>query len=247
MERDDVYEAVRPDRIERLARIEGQSNFSSLLAGVEAAADTTEDMAALAFIRHGCIPEVLEAYVAQSTIHRLAICNAVFAAICGELNPKPKELGWIRGAIWDAVERLRTGKQPPRDGRAKQLHVNKDDFEAVRKVAHQILMAELDKAERLWIRARFGRGKNTPRKWHSQGTPRTFSERRAIGTYIQPMLMAGDEISESHNAAIDTHGICMADRLGWDVRNAAPGPVNVYPAQPTAAAHAKADVVTAAP
>lgn len=247
MECDGVYEAVRPDRIERLARIEGQSNFTSLLAGVEAAADTTEDMAALAFSRHGCIPEILETHVSQTTMHRLALCEAVFAAICEELKPKQKDAKWVMCAVWDAVGRLRTGKQPSRDARAKQLHVNKDDFDTVRKLAYQILLAELDKAERLWKRARFGWGKNTPRKWHSQGTPRTYSERRAIGTYIQPALMASDEANESHNGAIDTHGVCMADRLGWDVRHAAPGPVTVSPAQPPAAAHAKADVVTAAP
>jgi hypothetical protein len=83
---------------------------------------------------------------------------------------------------------------------------------------------------------------DSPSKEHNQDTPTayTFSDRAQLGHFIQKPLHSSDEISDGHLAVIDTHGIGMTDRLGWDERNAASLPVttlqpdgsgNLLPAQ----------------
>lgn len=151
----DVFEASRPEPIERLARIEGESNFYSLLAGIEIGKDTTEDMAALAFTRrlHGCVPEVLETFVAQTGIWRRPLMAAVFNAICDELHPKPKDKPWMRGAVADAYLLVRHGYCKPSKLRARKFRVRRDDYLVIRKLAYCVLLVEVDRATQAFERS----------------------------------------------------------------------------------------------
>jgi PP-loop superfamily ATP-utilizing enzyme len=57
---EEVFDATPPDKIERLARICGQTNYWLAFGGGVDSADVTADMAALAMARrHECVPEVL--------------------------------------------------------------------------------------------------------------------------------------------------------------------------------------------
>jgi hypothetical protein len=151
----EVFEPSNPDPIERLARIEGESNFSSLLAGIEAGKDTTQDMAALAFSRaRGCVPEVLEAYVAQSGFWHRPLMSALFAVMCDELKPKEADKAWMRGAVADAFLLLRYGHCKRGETRAKHFKVSKDVYYAIRKLAHGVFVLEMDRATQAWERAR---------------------------------------------------------------------------------------------
>lgn len=153
-----LYDSRPPHPCERLARIEGQSNFLSLLAGIEAGPDTTEDMAALAFARARCDspPELLEAFWAGSTLYRRQICQFVFDEIDGlGTGVREKDRVWVRGAILDALDLL--GGRWPETGksRAKALKVRYEDYLATRKLAEGLMFAMLGNLQREWIRARF--------------------------------------------------------------------------------------------
>ena len=120
----DIFEPSNPDPIERLARIEGESNFFSLLAGIETGKDTTQDMAALSFARtRGCVPEVLETYVAQSGFWQRPLMSALFAVLCDELHPKEADKAWMRGAVADAFLMVRYGHCKPGILRAKKFKI----------------------------------------------------------------------------------------------------------------------------
>lgn len=230
----ELYDTRPAPMIERLARIEGQSNFLSLLAGVEAGPDTTQDMGALAFARcRGAIPEVLEAHVAQSAMYRLPLMSIVWHAVRDECWPKEKDWPWIQGAIADAFLLLSKGRCKTVEQRAKRFKVDKAAYGAMRNLATGVFNDILERAEREYRKA-MSSIRETPPNRHSGGTPSTFSERARIGHYIQPMLASSDAINDQHTAPIDTHGVGIADRLGWDERNAAPGPVTIKLAQPTA-------------
>ena len=151
----EVFEPSNPDPIERLARIEGESNFSSLLAGIEAGKDTTQDMAALAFSRSsGCLPEVLETFVAQSGIWKRPLMSALFAAIRDELKPDPSDFDWIRGAVADAFLLVRHGHCKTGSLRARKFGVSKDAYYTMRKLAYGVFVLEIDRATQAWERSR---------------------------------------------------------------------------------------------
>lgn len=150
-----LFDPSRKPVVERLAGIEGQSNFLSILAGIEAGPDTTEDMGALSFARRrGCVPEVLEAWVAQSGLYRLPLMSLVYRAVKNEFKPDAKDLPWIAGAIADAFLLLRYGECKTVESRAKCFRVDRHAYGAMRKVAHGVFAEMRDRAEREYMRAR---------------------------------------------------------------------------------------------
>jgi hypothetical protein len=152
---DSLFNPSPRPAIERLARIEGQSNFLSMLQGVEAGADTTEDMGALSFARmRGCVPETLEAQVAQSVVFKLPLMSIVYKAVISEFKPKEKDLPWIRGAVSDAMLLLMYGECKPLVQRAKRFHTDISVYSAMRKTAHGVLLEMADRALRAWLNAR---------------------------------------------------------------------------------------------
>lgn len=221
----DYYSTEKPPKIERLARIEGQSNFLSLLAGVEAGADTTEDMAALAFARaRGAVPEVLEAHVAKSDLYKLPLMSMVFWAIVREYHPKESEWPWIQGAVADAFMLLRDGRCKPSNGRARHFKVRCEAYRAMRKLAEGIFGDLSARATAAYLRA-MAPERESPGCRQNKATGKTFNERANLGHYIQRPLQSGDEICEESLATIDTHGIGFSDRLGYDARQDRPCPV----------------------
>ena len=152
------YDHTPPPPIERLARIEGQSNFLSLLAGVEAGPDTTEDMAALSFARaRGAIPEVLEAYAGQSDLFKLPLMTLVFRALRAEMKAKEADWPWMQGAVADAFLLVQKGICKPSAVRSRRFKVREETYRTMRTLARGIFAQLIADAEQKWKRARFGR------------------------------------------------------------------------------------------
>lgn len=221
------YDNRPPPLIERLARIEGGSNFESLLRGIEAGPDTTEPMGALGFARSaGATPEVLEAHVAQSGLFSVPIMSLVFWSIVAETGAERKEWPWMQGAVADAFNELRYGPKGVKSlaERARSFKVRTDVYAVMRRVSGRVIDEYLSHA-----RARFHvamrRETDSPGIRHSKDTVSTFNGRAELGHYIQRPLVPSDEIDEDGVAVIDTHGIGFEDRLGYDSRHDAPGPV----------------------
>lgn len=215
----DLWNATPAPAIEQIAKIEGQSNFLSLLAGVEAGPDTTETMATLAFSRcRGAIPEVLEAHVAQSTLFKLPLMSIVFEAVKKEFSPEEKDYGWIQGAIADAFQLLRAGRCKPQKGRAKRFKVKEAAYSSMRQLAHGVLLEMLNRADRAWKKAR---ARQTPADRHTQNVEGPRQYQMAPGCYYARPLPTDQD---NETPGFDTRGIGVTDRLGWDDRNAAPGP-----------------------
>lgn len=150
------FDASKPHPCERLARLEGQSNFLSLLSGIEAGPDTTMDAAALGMTRRrGRIPEILEAYWGRSSLHRIALCQLVFDAIAEQGEIKPRDRIWMKGAILDAFDRYTTGACGVGRLRARHHKVDSNAYEAVRKIAEGMFTAMQGDAQPEWVRARF--------------------------------------------------------------------------------------------
>jgi len=150
----DIYSAAPPHPCERLGRITGQSNFLSLLAGVEAGADTTQDMAALAMARRRGIPEMLEAYWGGSRLHRWAICQIVFDAIHAISRIKDRDRIWVKGSILDAFDLVTTGECPVGRTRAKQFRVDHDAYHSSRKLAESLFRQLIEDVQPGYVRAR---------------------------------------------------------------------------------------------
>lgn len=149
----DYFDKRPPPLIERLARIEGQSNFLSLLAGIEAGPDTTQDAAALGWIRDRCIPESLEAYWGRSVLYRYGLCQVVWEALSDVGEVKDKDRIWTKGAILDAFDLWTTGYAVPARQRARQFRVRAEDFRATRRMAEGIFQALEGGARGPWCRA----------------------------------------------------------------------------------------------
>lgn len=221
----DYFDKRRPPLIECLARIEGQSNFLSLLAGIEAGPDTTEPMGALGFARSaGATPEVLEAHVAQSALFKLPIMTLVFLAIVAETGADEKEWPWMQGAVADAFNELRCGPKGvmPLSERARQFGVRKDVYGVMRRVAGRVLDDYLASARARFIRA-MRRELDSPGIRHSDsGEGGKYFVQGQDGRYRATPLGHDDDGSP---VGLDTRGIGISDRLGYDARNDAPGPV----------------------
>jgi hypothetical protein len=240
----ELFSTAPPEAIERLAKIEGTSNFLSMLAGIEAGPDTTQDMAALAFSRRGdVVPEMLEAYVARSAMFKIPLMSIVFRAVCRECHPKPKDYPWVQGTIADAFGIVRTGECKPLGQRAKWFRVDISAYSAMRKLAHGVFLGILDRAEQEWKTARFSKSRATGKR-HSVDVERAAEFGRAIGNYYAPPLPVD---SDGERVGFDTRGIGIKDTLGWNDRNAEPGPVTITLVQPTDSAHVKTDVGTSEP
>ena len=233
-----LFDANKPAAIERLARIDGESNFLSLLAGIEAGKDTTQDMAALAFSRRGDVtPEILEAYVARSELFRVPLMSIVFHAILkiDGARYKAKDYPWIQGAVADAFGLIRVGECKPQKTRAKQFCVDEAAYSGMRKIAHGVFLGILDRAEQEWKRARFSTREISTNRYSvvEDGEGKKQAEfGRASGCYRTRPLDSDDK-PDSFNG----HGIGVADNIGWNDREAdrpAPVTIHVYAAQPTA-------------
>ena len=215
----EFFDHSQPPPVERLARIEGQSNFLSLLAGVEAGPDTTIDMGALSFARsRGCVPEVLEANVAQSALFKLPLMSMVWRAVQEQFAPKEKDWPWIQGAIADGFLLLRTGQCKSLGFRSRRFKVDISAYSAMRKVAYSVLVEMVDTAERKFNEAR-KRG-DLPESY--TGSEMGEEYRRASGHFIARPFASAESGGLSPR---ETRGIGVSDRLGWDDRNAAPSPV----------------------
>lgn len=149
-----------PHPCERLARMEGQSNFLSLLAGVEAGPDTTEDAAALSFARaRSPAPmEVLEAKWAASQLYKPAICQLVFDVMDEAGDVKDGDRLWVKAAILDAFSLFTRGRAPIGTDRARRFKVRTDAYYATRKFALSMLQSMSATVENEWVRARFASG-----------------------------------------------------------------------------------------
>jgi hypothetical protein len=155
----EVFEYSKPEPIERLARIEGQTNFWSILPGQTEGPDTSPDMASISLARKWCaFPEILEVFVAQSDRFKIPLMSLVFEAIRERFRPKKKDLPWIRGTVADAYLLLRYGRCKPYEDRAKQFKVDVSAYSAMRKVSTSIVWLMLDEADKAWTRARHAKG-----------------------------------------------------------------------------------------
>ena len=152
----EYWDDAPPHPCERLARQEGQSNFLSLLAGVEAGPDTTEDAAALAFVDCGLPAEILVAKWAGSCLYRPAICQLVFDVMDEAGDVKERDRLWVKASILDAFRLFTTGHAPIGTDRARQFKTRTDAYYATRKFALSMLQSMANDAERYWIAARFG-------------------------------------------------------------------------------------------
>ncbi len=217
----DYYSTEKPPKVERLARIEGQSNFLSLLAGVEAGADTTEDMAALAFARsRGAIPEVLEAHVAKSDLYRLPLMSMVFWAIVREYHPKEKDWPWVQGAVADAFMLTRDGKCKPSDQRAKRFKVREETYRTMRNVALGIFSDLVSRATGGYLRAMAPEGESPGCRHSNHVGEKAGYSPLAKGCFRTPPR-TGPDVDRGLTLAISG----MVDRLGHDARQDRPGPV----------------------
>lgn len=152
------WDTSPPHPCERLARMEGTSNFLGLLSGQEAGPDTTEDAAALAMCRTaGGVPEALEARWAGTQRDKVALCHMVYDTL-----PKvaDKDRTWTKAAILDGFYLFSGERGRVRDHRerAKTFKVRHDDYHTVRKYAERLLTNLANDSERPWIQARFTGG-----------------------------------------------------------------------------------------
>ena len=150
----EYWDDAPPHPCERLARQEGQSNFLSLLAGIEAGPDTTEDAAALAFVDCGLPPEILVAKWAGSCLYRPAICQLVFDVMDEAGDVKDGDRIWVKAAILDAFGLFANGYCLPGGLRAKRFKARKEAYLAARKFGLAMLQSMAGTLERDWIRAR---------------------------------------------------------------------------------------------
>lgn len=148
------FTASNPHPCERLARLEGQSNFLSLMAGIEAGPDTTMDVAALGMIRDRCVPEILEAYWGQSRAYRYALGQLVFNSINAHGKIREKDRIWVKGAILDAYYRFTTGTCKVARMRAKRFRVDTNAYETTRKLAEGLFTAMEGDARPHWLYVR---------------------------------------------------------------------------------------------
>jgi hypothetical protein len=82
----------------------------------------------------------------------------MFHCIKVELRPKESDHAWIRGAVADAFLLVQKGSCLPIKMRAKSFKVGHEVYGTMRSVAYSALWQFVDKSERAWLAARFGRG-----------------------------------------------------------------------------------------
>lgn len=156
----DLWGTAPPHPCERLAKMGGQSNFLSLLAGCEAGPDTTEDAAALSFCRKdGVLPEALEARWGGCEIYKRSLCQLVFDSLERSEPIEDQDRIWVKRAILDGYAVFAGTPYSSGKGTAKALGVRLQDFMATRKYAARFLLVLAMDAENPWIKARFSERK----------------------------------------------------------------------------------------
>jgi hypothetical protein len=230
-----LYDPKPPPAIERIAGVEGQSNFISLLAGIEAGPDTTQIMGTLGLTRSaGAIPEVLEAHYAKSTLYKLPLMSMVFMLLVRQYAPAEKEWPWMQGAVADAFMILRDGKCAGVKIRARKYRVDEQAYAAVRKVSEGIIWDIFGKARASYYRAKRSTT-DSPGFRHSHHVGEQAGDFvQGWGCYVTPPR-TGHDTDRALTLAISGH----TDRLGYDERSDKPGPVlTLYGAE--AEAHCRA-------
>ena len=112
-------------------------------------------MGALAFARmRGCIPEALEAHVAQTDLFKLPLMSIVWAAVQAEMRPKEKDRPSVQGAIADAFLLMKDGYCVPLSLRAKRFTVDISAYSAMRRTAARVFADMIERATSEWNRAR---------------------------------------------------------------------------------------------
>jgi hypothetical protein len=231
------YDAAPPPLFERVARIAGQSNFLSLLAGVEAGQDTTQDMGALSFSRgRGATPEALEAYVAKSSLHKLPLMSMAFMAIMRAYGPPEKEWPWIQGAVADAFMEMQDGRCKPARERARKFGVREYVYASMRKVAGRFF-DELVSSARAGYSAAMRRESDSPGFRHNTDRkggeiPEFYWARsvmRGMGHFRElPLSSRGiDECGDEDDDGVQftPNDVLFREDNGWVEANAPPGPV----------------------
>lgn len=169
------YDTDKPHPCERLALLEGCSNFLGLLRFAPSkddddgdgppdrrflrseppAPDTVPDAHALGLIRDRCTPEALEVYWGGSRLHRYMLGQLVFETIAQRGKIRDRDRIWTKGAILDALDLFGAGACAVGRERAKRFGVRYEDYLAARKLAGGILTALEGDARRNWLYVRF--------------------------------------------------------------------------------------------
>lgn len=155
----DVFTHERPHPCERLARLEGQTNYWLAFGGSEAGSDTTMDAGALAFAerRSGIPSSVLLAYWGGSHRARYALASCILYSIGGRCASRDGSLRAARGAVLDAVDVFRGVEIGALAQRAARRGMRHEDYSALFKLAGGILHSWLGEIQPEWITARFSR------------------------------------------------------------------------------------------
>jgi hypothetical protein len=153
----EVFSHERPHPCERLARMEGQTNFWLAFGGSEAGTDTTMDAAALAFAerRSGIPAAVMLAYWGGSTSARYALATCVLQAMIGAGAKFGESERGARRAVLDALDVFGGRDIGPLAERAKRHRMRHEDYSALLKLATGILHAWLGEIQPEWVVTRF--------------------------------------------------------------------------------------------
>lgn len=154
----EVFSHERPHPCERLARLEGQTNYWLAFGGSEAGSDTTLDAGALAFAerRSGVPAAVLTAYWGGSRQARYALASCILYAIGGFVS-REGSLRSARGAILDAVDAFRGVDIGALGARARIRGMDVGAYTAIWKTAGGLLHAWLGEIQPEWIVCRFSK------------------------------------------------------------------------------------------
>ena len=155
----EVFSHERPHPCERLARLEGETNYWLVLGASEAGTDTTMDAGALAFAerRSGIPAAVMLAYWSGSRQARYALASCVLYSIGGRCASRDGSLRAARGAILDAVDAFRGVDIGALDARARLRGMDVGAYTALWKLAGGILHAWLGEIQPEWIVSRFSK------------------------------------------------------------------------------------------
>ena len=145
---------VRRIPCERLARMEGASNFLSLLAGVEQARTRRR-------MPPPCLSPVASLQcrrgaggsLGASQLYRPAICQLGVRRDGRSRRREERDRLWVKASILDAFRLFTTGHAPIGTDRARQFKTRTDAYYATPKFALSMLQSMANEAERYWIAA----------------------------------------------------------------------------------------------
>jgi hypothetical protein len=154
----DTYSYERAHPCERLARLEGETNYWLAFGGSDAGSDTTMDAGALAIAerRSGVPAHVLLAYWGGSRMARYALATCVWHALLavGAKFTGSSERG-PRGAVLDAVDMFRGIDIGALSNRAQRRGMRHEEYSALVKLSGGILHGWAGEIQPEWIEARF--------------------------------------------------------------------------------------------